>query len=102
MIATGLFSNAPSLSETTILGLRNAPVRLPFFLRPPEVQKLSLKLALLAAIFLVIRYQCCDEEPGFANDIAVITGQIPVLHDHAEHAPGVVHRHRPHPEDDAR
>ncbi|WP_295015987.1 GtrA family protein [uncultured Micrococcus sp.] len=43
-----------------------------------------------------------DEEPGFADDIAVITGQVPVLHGHAEHGPGGVHRHRPHPEDDAR
>ncbi|MDY6055344.1 GtrA family protein [Micrococcus sp.] len=35
-----------------------------------------------------------DEEPGFENDIAVLTGQIPVVYAHREDAADVRHRHR--------
>lgn len=41
-----------------------------------------------------------DEEPGFENDIAVITGQLPVLHAHDEHVPGLQHRHPRHDGED--
>lgn len=41
-----------------------------------------------------------DEEPGFENDIAVITGQLPVHHAHDEHVPGLQHRHPRHDGED--
>lgn len=42
-----------------------------------------------------------DEEPGFENDIAVITGQVPLVHRHSADAVDVQHRYRPHAADDA-